>query len=165
MSSLCDEAVGIDPELTGIALAREKLRLVPNCSVARASCYELPFSFGSFDTVLLADVIEHLEDQEKCLQEICRVLSHEGTLLVTIPKCLPDRPCDRYHIKEFKPEELEALLRSSFSQVTMIFGWPIFWSRMYSTILARHLYNPFLREGVTSEGYGQILAVCRYPGF
>lgn len=170
-SPLSGSVIGIDSEFTAVALARPKLEPFTNCALLQASCYSLPFANGYFNAVLLADVIEHLEDPERCLQEISRVLTPNGTLLITTPKYLPRRKWDWRHFKEYKPEELAACLKRRFSRVTMSFFWPMTWYRKYSTrigwrlirIFARYLYNPFLREGSDPKSFGQMLAVCGEP--
>jgi 2-polyprenyl-3-methyl-5-hydroxy-6-metoxy-1,4-benzoquinol methylase len=171
VSRLCESVVGIDSEPTATSLAAAKLQRFRNSRVVAGSCYELPFVGGSFDVVLLADVIEHLADPERCLQEISRVLTPNGALLITTPKWRPDRRWDWRHFKEYKPEELAVCLKRCFSRVTMSFFWPMTWYRMYSTrvgwrlirIFARYLYNPFLQEGDAPESFGQIVSVCESP--
>jgi len=48
---------------------------------------ELPFAAGSFDAVLILDVLEHLhsEDIDACLQNARRVLRRHGRLLIATP--------------------------------------------------------------------------------
>jgi len=163
-----EEVIGIDFELSGVRLATHQLQGLGNCFVAQASCYSLPFPDHSFDVVLLADVIEHLEDPDACVREIQRVLHPSGYLFLTTPKWRPDRRWDVRHVKEFKPNELAQCLMEHFSSVQLTFFWPSIWSRIYRTRigwrlvrkLAQYLYNPFLSEGQDPRKYGQILAVC-----
>lgn len=51
-----------------------------------ASCENLPFPEGTFDTVLCSQMLEHVLDPRKCLEEIYRVLKPEGRLLLTVPQ-------------------------------------------------------------------------------
>jgi len=163
-----EEVVGIDFEFSGARLATNQLQGFGNCFVTQASCYCLPFPDHSFDVVLLADVIEHLEDPDCCLREIQRVLDPSGYLFLTTPKWRPDRKWDIRHVKEFKPNELAECLAEHFSSVQLTFFWPSIWSSIYRTKigwrlvrkLAQYLYNPFLGEGQNPQKYGQILAVC-----
>jgi ubiquinone/menaquinone biosynthesis C-methylase UbiE len=46
---------------------------------------ELPFKNESFDTVILAETIEHIFSPEKAVAEIYRVLKIEGKLILTCP--------------------------------------------------------------------------------
>ena len=45
----------------------------------------LPFANDSFDCVSFCEVIEHLVDPDRALQEIARVLKIGGTLVITTP--------------------------------------------------------------------------------
>jgi SAM-dependent methyltransferase len=45
----------------------------------------LPFADGTFELVWASEVIEHIADTERWLQEVSRVLAPDGRLLVTTP--------------------------------------------------------------------------------
>ncbi len=45
----------------------------------------LPFADQSFDLVIVSEVLEHLEEPERALAGIFRVLKDKGTLLVSVP--------------------------------------------------------------------------------
>lgn len=170
LSPGCERVFGVDAEQRGVALASAQLRSFPNCHVTGASCYALPFPPRYFDAVLLADVIEHLEDPALCLQELRRVLAPGGVVFVTTPLGRPDRKLGWNHVKEYSGPELAELLGRHFASVSVRYLWPRRWSRLYATrigwrairLLCRMLnVNPFLREGMEPERYEQILAVCR----
>jgi SAM-dependent methyltransferase len=46
---------------------------------------ELPLPSGAFDTVLLADVLEHIQAPERLISELSRVLAPGGKLLMMVP--------------------------------------------------------------------------------
>ncbi len=50
-----------------------------------ASGYELPLRDASFDVVGLFDTMEHIPDDRRALQEVCRVLKPGGTCFVSVP--------------------------------------------------------------------------------
>lgn len=56
----------------------------------------LPFSTGTFDTVLLLEVLEHVSNPERVLAEISRVLKPGGAILISVPFLYPlhDAPHD-----------------------------------------------------------------------
>lgn len=56
---------------------------------------DLPFEDGKFDFILIAEVVEHLENPEKVLSEAHRVLMPNGYLLVTTPNEAWARPHDK----------------------------------------------------------------------
>jgi len=46
---------------------------------------DLPFADREFDLVLATDVIEHVDDDVKALQEVYRVLAPGGTAIISVP--------------------------------------------------------------------------------
>ena len=61
----------------------------------------MPFGSAVFDRVIAAEVLEHIGDDQRALNEIARVLRPGGLLAVTVPAWLPERICwrlsDDYH--------------------------------------------------------------------
>ncbi len=45
----------------------------------------LPFADGTFSSITLMDVLEHVDDQKRLLRELCRVMKDDGILIVTVP--------------------------------------------------------------------------------
>jgi ubiquinone/menaquinone biosynthesis C-methylase UbiE len=75
---------GIDYSEAAVEIARETLAGVAGAEVVLGSVAELPWRDATFDRVLCADVVEHLDpDQaERALAEFRRVLRPGGLLLV-----------------------------------------------------------------------------------
>ncbi len=78
-----------DANVVGLELDRPLLRTalkrVAGARVVNASAYALPFSDGAFDRILFSEVIEHIPDDERAMQEITRVLAPGGILALTTP--------------------------------------------------------------------------------
>ena len=72
---------GVDVGSEAVELAR---RTVPDAELHVAAVDELPFAESSFDVVVLADVLQHVEESEigRGLRELGRVLRPGGVLLV-----------------------------------------------------------------------------------
>jgi SAM-dependent methyltransferase len=49
------------------------------------SVTELPFADNSFDTILCTEVLEHVPEPQKTLQEFFRVLKPEGHVILSVP--------------------------------------------------------------------------------
>lgn len=61
--------------------------------VVRGDTFRLPFPDHSFDCVIAAEILEHLDDDEAALAEIRRVLKPAGTLGVSVPRFGPEVVC------------------------------------------------------------------------
>lgn len=73
---------GIDIDESSIRLAAER----PNVDSALiGDATELPYKSGAFELVILGDVVEHFEDPIIVLKEANRVLSQDGTLIISVP--------------------------------------------------------------------------------
>ncbi len=78
-----DEVYGVDVDP---ARVKEGGRSVPSLSVARGE--ELPFQDESFDTVLLHEVLEHVEDDRQTICEAHRVTKVGGSIFIYAPNRL-----------------------------------------------------------------------------
>lgn len=75
-----------------------------------ATLPKIPFSEHSFDVVVGTEILEHIDDDQACVQEVVRVLRPGGRAYFAVPNnCLgPDEEPE--HIRKYTPETLEALL-------------------------------------------------------
>lgn len=69
----------------------------------QADIQNMPLDNETFDTVLSAEVLEHVPDPEKALREIFRVLKPGGKLVITIPHLmyLHNEPNDFYRYTKY----------------------------------------------------------------
>lgn len=132
------------------------------------SCYETHFPDCSFDGVLSTDVIEHVQDQQRFLAEIARVLRPGGLAVISTPIRLTEEPLDRLHVVEWFPGDFQAMIRTVFSDARFFKSHPVFWAEMSQrSKLLRALVNllslqsnPFLYERKWSL-FSLQYAVCR----
>ena len=73
---------------------------------------ELPFEDASFDLVVCFETIEHVDDPERVLSELDRVLAADGLLLVSTPNKHQYLVENEYHRREFIHEEFVELLQA-----------------------------------------------------
>jgi SAM-dependent methyltransferase len=81
----------------------------------------MPFADGSFDRVIASEVLEHILDDQRAMNELARVLRPGGQAAVTVPSWLPERICwalsENYHntpgghVRIYTRVELEASLK------------------------------------------------------
>ncbi len=73
---------GVDPDATAIARGRTAF---PDLDLRVAALEALPFADQYFDAVVCADVIEHVEDEDRALNELHRVLAPGGLMFLSTP--------------------------------------------------------------------------------
>jgi SAM-dependent methyltransferase len=77
------DVYGVDIDAEKVALAGERL---PN--IYQAPAESLPFPDGSFDVILLHEVIEHVDDDAETIKEAYRCLAPGGHVIVYAPNRL-----------------------------------------------------------------------------
>lgn len=101
---------GIDNEPEGVRLAQEK-----GANVILGDAYNLPYKDEEFESVLMADTLEHFERPLEALGEARRVLK-QYIYISTPPKRPDGKLTDKYHYFEVTPDELVTLLgRAGFA--------------------------------------------------
>lgn len=116
LSRWADKIVGLDISSQAIDYARshfqrENLRYqIMDCSMMA-----LPERF--FGVVCAFELIEHIPDYKKFLQEIQRVSKPGGVILISTPNKLLSPGQNPHHIKEFTPREFKDLLWQYFPEV------------------------------------------------
>lgn len=74
----------------------------------------LPFKPGTFDVVLMIEVIEHIERDREALIEIHNVLKPGGILIVTTPNGETFPVPSKYHVRHYTPSNLKTLITTFF---------------------------------------------------
>lgn len=123
--------VDIDPE------ACEHARRRYGVDVRQGNGEDIPLADSSVDVVVSFETIEHVPDPKKFVQEISRVLSPGGTVVISTPETRLYSPNGQkhnaYHCSEMTVDEFQALLSSEFSDITLFGQRPAtakWWSPM-----------------------------------
>lgn len=98
------KATGVEIDKLAVSLAKAR-----GADVRLGSTYDLS-KYREYDNVLLLDVLEHLEDPIKALNEIRKVLKPDGLLYITTPPPLEKGGVRKYHHQEWTPRELMDLM-------------------------------------------------------
>jgi len=118
-----ENATYIPLDLSHKNLAEIRRRASGRVVPAFADGLNLPFSDGSFDIVIISEVLEHLTEPPRALQEIERVLKTGGKVIVSVPyrekityhiciHCNQPTPTNA-HLHSFDENSLTGLLREA----------------------------------------------------
>lgn len=118
------KVIGVDISEEAISHARKKYDSNPNIEFRVGSCTNIPCESTSFDVVVSFETIEHIAEHEKMLDEIKRVLKHDGVLILSSPnKKTPvgvSTLKNEFHLKELEFAEFKDILSSKFSNVDIM---------------------------------------------
>jgi SAM-dependent methyltransferase len=117
--------------VTGVDMDVEALRKAPaaiadgSTTVVAADACWLPFDDASFDLVVSFETLEHLRDRETFVGELRRVLTAEGTCILSTPNAnytqpVNGKPTNPFHVHEYAPDELRDALGRHFPRVELL---------------------------------------------
>jgi SAM-dependent methyltransferase/prefoldin subunit 5 len=120
LAGSASSVVGVDIDAETVRHASEKygadnLRFIPGAIT------EVPiFEDHSFDAIVCFEAVEHIDDHEKLLREVRRLLRAGGLFVVSTPNKEEYDEDNRFHVKELSIEEFRALLSRSFKHVRLL---------------------------------------------
>jgi SAM-dependent methyltransferase len=119
------EVVGVDS--AAAVLEAAEARLHERVRLERADLQQLPFADGSFDAVVCFDVIEHIDGWKVALQELTRVLTDDGTLMLSWANGDRAPGGDTRHRSPHRSAELWSVLQGMYPHVTSYrqAGWMV----------------------------------------
>lgn len=131
-----NHVVSLDPALEGVRITRARRRTPGGYAVGAGEA--LPFGDGSFDAVLLIDVLEHIVDDYAVAAESRRVLRPGGWVLCMVPqnpRLYSRIDAANGHVRRYEADELRRLFGPCRAEVFFDYGFPFM--RLYLGLLAR----------------------------
>lgn len=116
---------GADASEDAIASA-EATNRHPAVTYTRASGTQMPWPDGTFDLVVSFETIEHIDDADQFVAELRRVAQPQALVLISTPNArhtgyVHGRPAENpFHVREYQPSELAALLGRHFRDVALL---------------------------------------------
>ena len=120
----------------------------------------IPLADGSIDTVVMTEVLEYLEEPEKVLAEIYRLLAADDTLIMSIPFLHPvhgDWQFDRQRWTALKLEEVCSSL--GFKDID-IKPMGSFWSVLHDILHVRLGYSHTRSDWIHVKILRKLLHIC-----
>jgi SAM-dependent methyltransferase len=116
--------IGVDPapEAVEACVAR-------GLDVRQASLEALPFEAASFDRLLAADVLEHVDDDARALRELRRVAASGAILVLTVPahpRLWSAHDEALHHRRRYRRGELRDRVRAAGWEPVVVTWWNCF---------------------------------------
>jgi 2-polyprenyl-3-methyl-5-hydroxy-6-metoxy-1,4-benzoquinol methylase len=122
LSNTAAEVSGVDISNEAIAHATAAYSSQKNLTFFAASCTQLPFADHSFDVVVSFETIEHITEHDAFLNEIKRVLTADGLLIISSPNKAEYSDArnfqNEFHVGELYRDELAALIAKRFAHTS-----------------------------------------------
>jgi len=130
-----NRVVSYDPALRALRMTRARRRTPGGCVVGGGEA--LPFRDGSFDCVLLIDVLEHIHEDAKVAEETRRVLRPGGRVLCMVPenpRLYSRIDAANGHVRRYTREDLLRVFAPCAPELLFDYGFPFM--RLYLGLLA-----------------------------
>jgi GT2 family glycosyltransferase/ubiquinone/menaquinone biosynthesis C-methylase UbiE/glycosyltransferase involved in cell wall biosynthesis len=122
LAATAAHVVGVDLSHETIRHASARYRAAGNVHFAVGRAEQLPLATASIDVVVSFETIEHLSNQDACLDEFVRVLAPGGQLILSSPEASVyshAMAVNPFHVRELTRDELAALLERRFAHVRL----------------------------------------------
>jgi ubiquinone/menaquinone biosynthesis C-methylase UbiE len=150
--------IGVDVDENAVEHARKKYN-AQNLEFIQGTILEVPIQEkGKFDVIICFEAIEHVEEHEKLLSEVKRLLHKDGVLIISSPnkKTYSDIPDfnNPFHKKELYFEDFKDLLPKYFKN-SVFLGQKVYGvSNIWSIPPSLHPnYKEFIIEKKEDEFY------------
>ena len=149
LASRAAQAVGVDLAPEAIYHARKSYRR-PNLRFLYSDIYDLDLKDDSFDLVCSLQVVEHLHQPVRFMQEARRVLKAGGLCVISTPNRLiispgRDEPVNPFHIIEYDSRQFRDFMRGFFPSVDMVGVFHARKLRLHDLVF-RHNFSQFCLE-------------------
>lgn len=118
MANTASSVAGVDVSPGAVAHANAAYGEKRNLKFTQGSCARLPFDDATFDAVVSFETIEHILEQNEFLDEIKRVLTPSGLLIMSSPNRAEYSDArgytNQFHVRELYRAELAGLLGARF---------------------------------------------------
>lgn len=123
--------------------------------IINGSITELPFKDKSFDLVCAFDVVEHVEDHTKAIEEMKRVADNNGILFITVPAFMSlwsHHDVINHHYRRYKSNEIKKLFNSNNDGRELFASYFNFF--LFPPIYLVRILSNYLKLGEKRSGSG-----------
>ena len=135
----------------------------PEWDVIEVDACDLPYPNGSFDVLICRELIEHVLDDEKLLNEAWRVLAEGGYMLITTPNAFGSTVDGVVHVRGYSPQYLlETLAGHAFEIVKKAGNMPYIFFTFARTNKQGNIgvFRDFWNIGKIVKNYEDLYYIC-----
>ena len=136
LADSAESVLGLDLSGAAIAHARRRYADRTNLRFEQGDCTALTLRDASFDLIVSFETLEHVAAQEALIAGFARVLAPDGILIISSPDKRTYSHVsgfrNEFHVRELYRDELLALLRPHFPQVSLYGQKLLFQSAIWS---------------------------------
>ncbi len=136
LSRVAAGVIGVDIDADTVAHAQASYAGMPRLRFEQRDAVALGYAPASFDLVVSFETLEHLKAQDELVRGFARVLTADGTLVISSPdkRTYSDATGFRneFHVRELYREELLALLQPHFRHVRLYHQKLLFQSAIWT---------------------------------
>lgn len=118
LATTAEEVIGIDVNEAAVEYAAAYYSK-SNVRYLLGDGQNIPLPDASIDVVISFETIEHIQDYQKFLSEIKRILKCDGTLVLSTPNDKEFAEGNHFHLHEFEQDELQKLLKRYFKNTEL----------------------------------------------
>lgn len=128
------KVIGVDISQEAIDYANKSYKK-KNVEFIKGDGTKIPLGNNSVDVVVSFETIEHIEDYKQFMDEIKRVLTTDGVLILSTPNDDEYSEENHFHVHEFRHKELKTLITEYFKHFEVYYqgDW------LYSALLPERL--------------------------
>jgi ubiquinone/menaquinone biosynthesis C-methylase UbiE len=144
------EAIDIAKKSLDYFRSKVKKKNIKNINIRYGSILKTDYKANSFDSVVSGEVLEHLTDDKKAIEEFYRVLKKGGICVVSVPAKI-----DKWdfvdeasgHVRRYKKEELSDRFEEQGFKILNCF----YWGFPFTNFWHKYIYCPFLKNQMKKD--------------
>jgi ubiquinone/menaquinone biosynthesis C-methylase UbiE len=110
---------GMEISQSAIVMAKRKYKDQVEVNLIKEN--QIPYDNEFFDLIVMSHSLEHMEEEEKILEEIKRTLKKEGLIIIGVPA--PETVENELHFRTYRPEDFRRICKELSLQLVQIEGF------------------------------------------
>lgn len=116
LASKAKKVYGVEVDKEAVSYANKQFG-AKNIEFKYGDAIKIPLDDNSVDVIVTFETIEHIENYQRFVEEMDRILKPEGIVLISTPNSLEFSKGNHFHLHEFEYQELVDLVKPHFKYI------------------------------------------------